>query len=130
MTFSASTSRSRAPSASPTLVYLSGRDAPNMLVGCADALRRHQFPVGIPRTAIVLKHAFEDDDLTFKRESLDFIDHLGDVVSTFDNEPANCNLFARRWTSGLHFFVETNHAPNPPALDAPVVRTADLVHDS
>lgn len=109
-----------------TLVYLSGRDAPNMLVGCAAALRQHGFPVGIPRTAIVLKHAFEDSDLEFKRDALDFMEHLGVVVGTFDNEPANCNLFAARWSEAKHFFVETAHAPNPPALHPNVGRVRDF----
>lgn len=114
--------------AGATIVYLSGRDSPNMLVGCAASLRRNEFPIGIPRTALVLKHAFEDDDLTFKRESLAFIEQLGEVAGTFDNEPANCNLFAERWPNALHFLLETNHAPNPPALVPAVTRTVDLSH--
>lgn len=114
--------------AGATLAYLSGRDAPKMLVGCAASLRQHGFPVGLPRTAIVLKHRFEDLDLDFKREALGFMDDLGVVVATFDNEPANCNLFADRWPGALHFFVETAHAPNPPPLHAAVARVADLAH--
>ena len=110
-----------------TLVYLSGRDAPNMLVGCAQSLRAHGFPVGIPRTALVLKHAFEDKDLDFKRDALRFIDDLGDVAASFDNEPANCNLFASKWPAGAHFFVDTSHAPDPPALVDGVVTVPDLV---
>ena len=82
----------------------------------------------MPRTAIVLKHKFEDLDLEFKREALGFVDELGVVVGTFDNEPANCNLFAERWPQALHFFVETAHAPNPPPLHALVGRVPDLVH--
>jgi hypothetical protein len=115
--------------AGATLVYLSGRDAPNMLVGCAAALRHYKFPVGIPRTAIVLKHAYEDRDLDFKREALHFVEQLGVAVGTFDNEPANCNLFAERWPEALHFFVETSHAPNPPPLKDVVMRVADLNHE-
>lgn len=114
--------------AGATIAYLSGRDAPNMLVGCAAALRKHGFPIGLPRTALVLKHRFEDLDLDFKREALGFMDDLGAVVATFDNEPANCNLFAERWPGALHFFVETAHAPNPPPLHALVARVPDLVH--
>lgn len=114
--------------AGATLVYLSGRDAPNMLVGCAASLRQHGFPVGIPRTAIVLKHAFEDSDLTFKRDALDFMEELGVVAGTFDNEPANCNLFAARWPEAHHFFVETAHAPNPPPLHPAVATVPDLHH--
>lgn len=114
--------------AGATLVYLSGRDAPNMLVGCAASLRQHGFPVGIPRTAIVLKHAFEDSDLDFKRDALDFMEHMGSVVASFDNEPANCNLFAARWPEAHHFFVETAHAPDPPPLHPAVARVPDLSH--
>ena len=115
--------------AGASLVYLSGRDAPHMLVGCADALRRHGFPVGIPRTLLVLKHAYEDPDLEFKRDALRFMDDVGAVVATFDNEPANCNLFAAHWPSAAHFFVETAHAPDPPALHASVTRVRDLSHE-
>jgi hypothetical protein len=114
--------------AGATLVYLSGRDAPNMLVGCAASLRHHGFPVGVPRTALLLKHRFEDLDLDFKREALGFMDELGAVVATFDNEPANCNLFADRWPRALHFFVHTAHAPHPPPLHALVARVPDLAH--
>ena len=109
-----------------TLVYLSGRDAPNMLVGCAAALRNHGFPVGIPRTAIVLKHDFHDDDHAFKREALHFMDDMGTVVATFDNEPANCNLFVAHWPEARHFFLATSHAPNPPVLHASVLTIHDL----
>jgi hypothetical protein len=109
-----------------TLVYLSGRDAPNMLVGCAQALRHHGFPVGIPRTAIVLKHRFEDDDLTFKTEALGFVDALGTVVGSFDNEPANCNLFVHRWPTSAVFFVNTPHAPNPPPLHPSITVVSDF----
>lgn len=115
--------------AGATIAYLSGRDAPNMLVGCAAALRRHRFPVGIPRTAIVLKHAFEDADIDFKREAVDFVGTLGDVVATFDNEPAMCNLFAGRWPQASHWFVHTAHAPNPPPLHAAVTTVPDLRHE-
>lgn len=115
--------------AGATVAYLSGRDAPNMLVGCAAALRRHRFPVGIPRTAIVLKHAFEDADIDFKRQAVDFVDTLGPVLATFDNEPAMCNLFAGRWPQGAHYFIRTAHAPNPPPLHAAVTTVPDLRHE-
>jgi hypothetical protein len=113
--------------AGATLVYLSGRDAPNMLVGCTQSLRAHGFPVGLSRTALVLKHAFEHADIEFKRDALHFMDELGDVAGTFDNEPANCNLFASKWPSALHFFVATSHAPDPPSLHPNVASVPDLV---
>ena len=115
--------------AGATIAYLSGRDAPNMLVGCAAALRRHHFPVGIPRTAIVLKHAYEDTDIDFKSQAVAFVATLGSVVATFDNEPAMCNLFAGRWPAAAHFFVNTAHAPDPPPLHASVATVPDLRHE-
>jgi hypothetical protein len=112
--------------AGATIVYLSGRDAPNMLVGVCASLRAHGFPVGIARTSVVLKHDFHDDDLEFKRSALDFIDTHGEVVASFDNEPANCNAFVDRWPEGVHVFVDTQHAPDPPPLHESIVVVEDL----
>jgi hypothetical protein len=112
--------------AGATLVYLSGRDAPNMLVGVCDSLRQHRFPVGVAQTVVVLKPSFHDDDLAFKRNALSFVDTLGTVVATFDNEPANCNLFASRFPTAMNFFVDTTHAPNPPPLTDVVLTVADF----
>ena len=112
--------------AGATIVYLSGRDVPNMLIGVCESLRTHGFPVGLARTSIVLKPSFHDDDLTFKKSALSFIDSMGEVVACYDNEPANCNAFAERWPDALHVFVATQHAPNPPPLHKDVVTVDDL----
>lgn len=112
--------------AGATLVYLSGRDAPGMLVGCAASLRQHRFPVGVAHTTIVLKPDFETADLDFKTEAVEYIHGLGTVVASFDNEPGNCNLFRRRWPDALTVFVRTQHAPNPPVLDDGVVTIEDF----
>ena len=106
----------RAFAAGATLIYLSGRDSPNMLVGCTESLRRHGFPVGVPRTAILLKDAFETPDYDFKRDAIAFIDTVGTVVASFDNEPVNCNLFIERWPEAAIVLIDTHHAPEPPAL--------------
>ncbi len=109
-----------------TLVYLSGRDAPGMLVGVTASLRQHGFPVGLAHTCIVLKHDFDTPDLDFKKDALKFIDSLGTVVASFDNEPANCNLFIARWPEATVGLVETHHAPDPPALAGGVVALPDF----
>ena len=112
--------------AGTTIVYLSGRDVPKMLVGVCESLRSHGFPVGLAGTAVVLKPDFHDPDLEFKKSAMKFIDTLGVVVATYDNEPANCNAFRDRWPQALHVFVDTQHAPNPPPLHADVVTVDDL----
>ncbi|HEY1101001.1 MAG TPA: haloacid dehalogenase-like hydrolase [Myxococcota bacterium] len=109
-----------------TIVYLSGRDVPNMLIGVCESLRTHGFPVGLARTAVVLKPSFHDEDLAFKKSALSFIDSMGEVVASYDNEPANCNAFAERWPNALHVFVATQHAPNPPPLHSDVITVDDL----
>jgi hypothetical protein len=103
--------------AGATVVYLSGRDVPNMLVGCTESLRTHGFPVGLAHTLIVLKPTWEMRDLDFKRDVIDFLGTLGHVVATFDNEPANCNLFRRMFPKALSVFLDTAMAPDAPPLD-------------
>lgn len=99
-----------------TLVYLTGRDSPGMLVGCAASLRQHGFPVGLPHTAMVLKPDFETPDEAFKKDAVKFIDGLGAVVAAYDNEPGNCNLFREAWPEAEVVFMDTHHAPGAPAL--------------
>lgn len=113
--------------AGATVVYLSGRDAPNMAVGCLESLRRHGFPIALAHTVLVLKPAFEMPDLEFKRDVVDFLGTLGDVVASFDNEPGNCNMFHRMFPSAETVFVETSWAPNPPPLDVGIATVRDFV---
>jgi phosphoglycolate phosphatase-like HAD superfamily hydrolase len=110
-----------------TVVYFSGRDAPNMLVGTAQSLRTHGFPVGVPRAVITLKETFEVEDLVFKRQAVAFLNTLGEVVGTFDNEPANCNMFLEHWPHAVTAALATTHAPSPQALVPQVMVIEDFV---
>jgi hypothetical protein len=110
-----------------TVCYLTGRDYPGMGVGCLSSLHSFGFPASLMRTAMVLKPDFETPDLDFKRDALGFIDQLGTVVASFDNEPGNCNLFAERWPQALVGLADTSHAPGAPPLDAGVIRFDDFL---
>ena len=99
-----------------TVVYLTGRDVPGMLAGCAASLRACGFPVGLTRTILLMKPDFETPDLDYKREATKFLHVTGTTVAAFDNEPGNCNLFAETWPEGRSVFVKTTWAPNPPPL--------------
>ena len=107
--------------AGATVVYLTGRDVPGMLVGCAASLRAHGFPVGLIRTILLMKPDFETRDIEYKREATQFLSSTGKTVAAFDNEPANCNLFADVWSEGRSVFVKTTWAPNPPPLHDAVI---------
>lgn len=111
-----------------TVVYLTGRDIPGMLVGTVRTLRDDGFPIGQPRVELVLKPTFEEDDTGFKRRMLDPMSELGVVVATFENEPGNCNLFHHRWPASHAVLIETQCAPGAPPLEEGCVRVPDFAH--
>lgn len=109
-----------------TVVYLTGRDIPGMLVGTVRTLRDDGFPVGVPRTELVLKPTFEEPDISFKERMFDSFDELGTVTATFENEPGNANKFLQRWPSAYSVFVATQWAPGAPDPAPGVVRVEDF----
>lgn len=84
------------------IVYLSGRDIPNMSAGTIRSLEDYGFPHEGHTVSIFLKPAYGQDDLLFKKGALDTISQLGDVVASFDNEPANVQLFLDRYPKALN----------------------------
>lgn len=99
------------------VVYLTGRDLPNMALGSFASLRDLGFPIGIIGTELVVKPTFEMPDADFKREVAPAFRRIGDVIAVFDNEPANVNLFLETHPSTIGIFLDTQCAPNPPDLD-------------
>ncbi len=111
-----------------TVVYLTGRDVPGMLVGTVRTLRDDGFPIGVPRVELVFKPTFDEPDTAFKLRMLDAMDELGVVVATFENEPGNCNLFHTRWPDAWAVLVTTQHAPGAPPLATGCVRVPHFDH--
>jgi hypothetical protein len=109
-----------------TVVYLTGRDIPGMLVGTVRTLRDDGFPIGQPRVELVLKPTFEEDDTGFKRRMLDPMNELGTIVATFENEPGNANLFHHRWPDSHAVLLDTQSAPGAPPLDPACIRVPDF----
>jgi hypothetical protein len=103
--------------AGATIVYLTGRDLPNMALGSFASLRDLGFPIGVVGTELVVKPAFEIPDTEFKRSVAPTLARIGRVIAAFDNEPANCNLFLRHHPGCAAVLLDTQHAPDPPALD-------------
>jgi len=100
------------------IVYLTGRDLPNMAIGTFASLRDLGFPIGVVGTSLVTKPAFEIPDTDFKREVAPKIGQNSKLVATFDNEPANINLFLEFHSGVSAIFFDSQHAPDPPELDA------------
>jgi hypothetical protein len=104
--------------AGATIVYLTGRDLPNMALGTFASLRDLGFPIGVVGTSLVTKPAFEIPDSDFKHEVAPSLVRHGRVEATFDNEPANTNLFLLHHPAAHGVFLDTHHAPGPPELDS------------
>lgn len=103
--------------AGATVVYLTGRDLPNMALGTFGSLRDHGFPIGVVGTSLVTKPAFDIPDTVFKHDVAPSLSRHGRVAAVFDNEPANCNLLLEHHPHAHCVFLDTHHAPNPPPLD-------------
>jgi hypothetical protein len=114
--------------AGAVLVYLTGRDLPNMALGSFASLRDLGFPIGVIGTELVTKPTFEMPDTDFKRSVAPALRRLGAVVGVFDNEAANCNLFLEAHPECTAVFLDTQCAPDPPPLDtrAHVIHTFEL----
>jgi hypothetical protein len=102
------------------IVYLTGRDLPNMALGSFASLRDLGFPIGVIGTELVVKPAFEMDDIDYKRGVAPSLSRLGRVIAAFDNEPGNCNLFVEHHPACAAVLLDTLCAPDPPALDPKV----------
>jgi hypothetical protein len=114
--------------AGAVIVYLTGRDLPNMALGSFASLRDLGFPIGTIGTELVTKPAFETPDSVFKRAVAPGMRRLGEVIAVFDNEAANCNLFLEVHPECTAVFVDTQYAPDPPPLDprAHVIHSFEL----
>ena len=103
------------------LVYLTGRDLPGMALGTFKSLRDLGFPIATMGAKLVTKPAFDIPDTEFKQSVARDIGRYGEVIAVFDNEPANCNLLLEAYPECDSVFVDSQHAPDPPALDPRVV---------
>jgi hypothetical protein len=107
--------------AGAVVVYLTGRDLANMALGSFASLRDLGFPIGLIGTELVVKPRFETPDAEFKRGVAPELSRLGTLVAVFDNEPANVHAFLEAHPESIAVFLDTQYAPDPPALDPRVV---------
>jgi hypothetical protein len=99
-----------------SIVYLTGRDEPNMGVGTREMLKRDGFPWELDRTHLILKDDFARDDLEHKQLAAATIGKLGQLVASFENEPKNLVALYEIFPDAMHVFIETvssDHAAMP-----------------
>jgi hypothetical protein len=98
------------------IIYLTGRDAPGMLLGTVSSLKQYGFPIGIAKTELIMKSRRYEKTIPYKEQTIAYIEQLGRVIAVFENEPVIMNLFAERFPEAKACFVETEHKPNSPPL--------------
>jgi phosphoglycolate phosphatase-like HAD superfamily hydrolase len=113
--------------AGASIVYLTGRDLPQMGLGTFGSLRSLDFPIGVCGTELVLKPDPKMLDFEFKRFEAPKLARVGRVVASFDNEPENCNIFLAQFPDADSVLVDTQHAAGAPPLSAGVKVIPDFV---
>lgn len=109
-----------------TLLYLTGRDLPNMGLGTFRSLRDLGFPIGVAATEIILKPDAAMPDEAFKRDLAPQLTRVGEVIAAFDNEPGNCNVFIEAYPQCTSVLIDTQFMPGPPPLLPQVAKIADF----
>jgi hypothetical protein len=98
------------------IVYLTARDAPRQLMGTIKSLRDSGFPIGIQGTELIMRPTVQTQDAIFKQQVTNYLRHYGKVIATFDNEPANANVYRRAFPDAAVIVYSAPRAPNPPPL--------------
>ena len=94
------------------VVYLTGRDEPNMHDCTVRSLHSNGLPLG-ERATLMLKPDKSISDVTFKEATFGNIESLGVIVAGFDNEPANINAMAKKFPAAHIVFIDTRHFKKP-----------------
>jgi hypothetical protein len=100
------------------VVYLTGRNSPNMGSGTIRQLSEKRFLFsGSHQVKLIMKPSAKMDDLEFKIKAFEKISKYGIVVGGFENEPRNINAMAKAFPDAIMVFLETIHSRHP---DKPV----------
>lgn len=107
------------------IVYLTGRDTPDMEKGTIQSLKDSKFPIGDTNSILLTKPEKKIKDDEYKRTASADILKMGKVIASFDNEPKNVNLFKETFPGAIIVFVETNHSPKavPVAAGIPWIKS-------
>jgi phosphoglycolate phosphatase-like HAD superfamily hydrolase len=97
------------------LVYLTGRDKPNMCDGTIASFQRHELPAAEGIT-FIFKPDAAHDDIAFKQSAIETVMRLGTPILAIDNEPGNANTFRRAFPEAVVLFMDTITSPEPEPL--------------
>jgi beta-phosphoglucomutase-like phosphatase (HAD superfamily) len=103
------------------VVYLTGRDVPNMGRGTIASLHALGFPLAEPGVELLMKPSPAMGDVAFKQGALARLGRLGPMAAFMDNDPAQCHAFLEQFPDKLCLLFDSTRPPHGPPL-APAVR--------
>jgi predicted secreted acid phosphatase len=96
------------------IVYLTGRDVPQMAFGTYDQLKLHGLPIEVDRTRLILKPKRHMEDIEYKSAAAKSISEWGEVVASFENEPKNLVAMAKSYKpETMNIFLHTVSSDHP-----------------
>jgi hypothetical protein len=104
------------------IIYLTGRDEPGMGKGTRSRLLQDGFPFERDRTHLLLKRAFELDDLEHKSAAAEYVKKTGNLIGSFENEPPNLIALSDLFPAAMHVFVDTIYSDRPATPKAGLYR--------
>lgn len=110
------------------IIYLTGRDEPGMGRGTRARLLKDHFPFEKERTHLILKEAFEHDDLDHKTNAADYVKGIGNLVASFENEPPNLVTLSDIFPDAMHVFVDTVYSSRPASPKPGLYRITGFDH--
>jgi hypothetical protein len=110
--------------------YLTARHLPDMGAATASSLLSHGFPLATGRSVLHLKPSKAVGDKDFKRAAVKDIAALGNVVATFENDPANANTLVAGFPGAIHVLLDTVCAADAPEPHPELLRIQDFTRSS
>lgn len=107
--------------------YLTARPAPTMGHHTVQRLSALGFPILRGRAVLHMKPSVSLDDGRFKRSALREAAQLGEVVASFENEPAHANALLAAFPTAQHFLVGDVRSPRGPEPDPAVIPIRDFL---
>lgn len=104
------------------IVYLTGRDNPQMGEATRRRLEEDGFAWGGPHATLILKEQRAIEDLLHKKRAAERIRSMGSVVASFENEPRNLVALQEVFPSAMHVFVDTAASDRPAPIGTGLYR--------
>jgi len=108
------------------LNYLTGRHVPDMFLGTCRSLHDAGFPIGTIRTQLLMKPAFDLNDVEFKIEAVVFIRRKGPIELVVDNDPRVLNPLSEALPDAISVMVRTLYPKDAPALSGTIPIVEDF----